>query len=328
MLASLDDRPKRVLEERFGLSSEEPRTLESIGQEYGITRERVRQIEAFALNKIRKSEEYSTLQKAFDELSGHIDTRGGIVQEDHFLSSLAKKPFERNYLYFLLVAGEPFSRFKEDDHFDHSWATDTNRAETVREALKRLHDEIAHDDILSEKEIVSSFEKHLKNYLNEKVEEAVILSLLKISRRVGPNALGEWGVASSPYVRPRGMRDYAFLVMRKHGSPMHFTEVTQSIKDAFSRAAHVQTVHNELIKDGNRFVLVGRGLYALKEWGYQGGVVRDVISKILQENGPLSKDEVVKKVLKERYVKENTILVNLQNGNCFKRDSQGNYTLI
>ena len=120
------------------------------------------------------------------------------------------------------------------------------------------------------------------------------------------------------------MRDYAFLVIRKHGSPIHFREVAKQITTMFNKKAHVATTHNELIKDP-RFVLVGRGLYALAEWGYTPGVVRDVIRTVLEKNGPLSKEEVIDKVMKERYVKENTIVVNLQNPKYFRRDKDGKY---
>ena len=120
------------------------------------------------------------------------------------------------------------------------------------------------------------------------------------------------------------MRDYAFLVIRKHGSPIHFKEVAKAISTYFNKKAHVATTHNELIKDP-RFVLVGRGLYALAEWGYMSGVVKDVIKKILEKEGPLSKEKIVDKVLKERYVKENTILVNLQNPKYFKKDKEHRY---
>ena len=166
----------------------------------------------------------------------------------------------------------------------------------------------------------------LPKIIEEKIRENTIASLIEVSKLFKPNALGEWGRVSSSFISPRGMRDYAFLVMRRHGSPMHFSETAKAIKDSFGKHAHTQTVHNELIKD-DRFVLVGRGLYALKEWGYEGGVVRNVIEKVLS-NGPLSKDEIIKRVLKERHVKENTILVNLQNRSCFKKDNQGNYTLL
>ena len=95
----------------------------------------------------------------------------------------------------------------------------------------------------------------------------------------------------------------------------------------FSKKAHIATTHNELIKDP-RFVLVGRGLYALSEWGYINGIVKDVITKILDKSGPLTKKEIVEKVMKERYVKENTILVNLQNSKNFKKEKDGKYSLI
>ena len=149
---------------------------------------------------------------------------------------------------------------------------------------------------------------------------------LSLSKELGKNPLGEWGAASSPNVKVKGMRDHAYLAIKRHGSPMHFTEVAQTISSLFNRKAHVATTHNELIKDP-RFVLVGRGLYALSEWGYKGGVVKDVIRDILREHGPLSREEIIERVKKERYVKDNTILVNLQDARLFKRDKTGRYAL-
>ena len=90
--------------------------------------------------------------------------------------------------------------------------------------------------------------------------------------------------------------------------------------------AQAQTVHNELIKDP-RFILVGRGTYALKEWGYQSGTVKEVIGQLLKENGPLTKEEILKKVLETRLVKPNTILINLQNRQYFSRDKNNKYSL-
>jgi len=115
--------------------------------------------------------------------------------------------------------------------------------------------------------------------------------------------------------------------LKKHGSPMHFSEVTEKIEELFGRSAHQATTHNELIRD-SRFVLVGRGLYALKEWGYREGVVRDVIAEILREEGPLEKDEIIERVLRERYVKPNTIAVNLQDQKHFSKTDEGRYTIV
>ena len=123
------------------------------------------------------------------------------------------------------------------------------------------------------------------------------------------------------------MRDYAYLAIRRHGSPMHFTEVATEIENLFHRKAHVATCHNELIKD-DRFVLVGRGLYALVEWGYVGGMVRDVIREALRKHGAMTRQEIIEKVLKERYVKENTIVVNLENAQYFNKNNEGKYVAV
>lgn len=327
LLGSLDERPRLILINRFGLESNNPRTLESIGREYGITRERVRQIEAFALNKIRKSSDFDSFGEVFAELKENIGDYGDLVQEDYFFTSSVKQDSHKAHIHFLLVVGDDFIKIKECKDFHHSWTTDLEKAEVIRGAFRNFHDEMDSNTLLGEKEVLVTLSKHLKDAFKEKIAEETILSLLGVSRRVSSNALGEWGLASSPYINPRGMRDYAFLVMRKHGSPMHFSEAAESITEHFGKPAHVQTVHNELIKDV-RFVLVGRGLYALKEWGYKGGVVKKVIEEILSKNGSLSKEDVIKKVLTERYVKENTILVNLQNKSYFKKDAQGKYTLL
>jgi len=327
LLSGLDVRPKRVLEERFGLLSAKPRTLESIGREYGITRERVRQIESFAIGKVRQSDGFSLCNDAFCRLKNHIEEKGGIVQEEDLLSSLSEKDKHKRHIYLLLVISDDFNNIRGCSDFHSAWATDLARAENIKKAFDDFHKEIRKRFLLPEKDVVSILEKYLKEVLNERPDKETLLSLLKISRVAGSNVLGEWGVVSSPFITPRGMRDYAFLVMRKHGSPMHFSETAALIKDLFGKPAHTQTVHNELIKD-EKFVLVGRGLYALKEWGYEGGVVKNVIQSILSKHGGLSREEIVKKVLKERYVKENTILVNLQDKKYFKKDTRGNYALL
>jgi len=168
---------------------------------------------------------------------------------------------------------------------------------------------------------------HLEDVSEKYKNQEVVKRWLRLSKAIGKNALGDWGVSNSSNVKTKGMRDYAFLVIRKHGSPIHFREVAKQITTMFNKKAHVATTHNELIKDP-RFVLVGRGLYALAEWGYAPGIVRDVIAQVIEKNGPLTKEEIVDKVLKERYVKENTIIVNLQNPKYFRRDKDGKYAVM
>lgn len=328
LLTSLPDRAREVIMYRYGLGKETKRmTLDAIGQIYGITRERVRQIESYGLSIIRKSDDYTKEKLAFSEIEALLHSLGGIVVEDDFLNHVSKDKSLQNHIYFLLVVGEPFRKLKEDDEFRHRWHVNEALAKQVEDALKKLYMNLNNQDLLPESEMVNKFLNHLEDVSEKYKNQEVVRRWLQISKSLGKNPLGDWGVSASPNIKTKGMRDYAFLVIRKHGSPIHFRDVAKQIATMFNKKAHVATTHNELIKDP-RFVLVGRGLYALAEWGYAPGVVRDVIKNVLIKNGTMTKEEIIDKVMKERYVKENTIVVNLQNPKYFKRDKDGKYTPV
>lgn len=327
LISVLPNRSRDVLICRFGLGKGNNKmTLESIGSTYGVTRERVRQIENHALNNIAKSEIYSKEQSAFAELGDLLHSLGGIVSEDDLLSYVSMDTGLQNHVNFLLVLGDSFRRRKEDMEFKNRWYVDRDVAEGVQDSLRAIHKNLSNDDLVLEEAMVSSFVKELGALAQKYKKSETIRRWLSLSKLIGQNPLGEWGLASSPNVSVKGMRDYAYLVIRKHGSPMHFSEVAKAIKKTFGKNAHVATCHNELIKDP-RFVLVGRGLYALKEWGYSSGVVKDVVVDILKKHGPLKKNEIIDLVLKERYVKPNTVVVNLQDSKTFKKSKNGKYSL-
>ena len=328
LLSSLPDRAREVLVFRYGLGTDTKRmTLDAIGKKYGITRERVRQIENYGISNIRKSEEYKSEKAVFTEIENLLHSLGGIVVEDDFLGHVSKDKSLQNHVHFLLVVGEPFRKLKEDDEFRHRWHVNEQLSKQVEGALRKLYSNLDNQQLLPESEMVQKFLQHLEDVSERYKNQEVVRRWLALSKAIGKNALGDWGIAQSSNIKTKGMRDYAFLVIRKHGSPIHFRDVAKQITTLFNKKAHVATTHNELIKDP-RFVLVGRGLYALAEWGYAPGVVRDVINSVITKNGPLTKEEVIDKVLKERYVKENTIIVNLQNPKYFKKDTDAKYTQV
>jgi hypothetical protein len=327
LLSTLPDRAYDIITLRYGLGKDTKRlTLDAIGKKYGITRERVRQIEGYALGVIRKSDAYADEKAAFTEMETLLHSLGGVVVEDDFLGHVSKDKSLQNHVHFLLTVGEPFKKLKEDDDFRHRWHVNEQLSKQVEEALHKLYGGLSTEDLLPESEMVQKLLNHLEDVSEKYKNQEIMKRWLSISKKVGRNALGDWGVTNSSNVKTKGVRDYAFLVIRRHGSPIHFRDVAKQIEKLFNKKAHVATTHNELIKD-KRFVLVGRGLYALAEWGYAPGVVRDVIRNVLEKNGPLTKDEVIEKVMKERYVKENTIAVNLQNPKYFKHDKEGRYSV-
>ena len=324
-LAQLPDRSKSVLLHRFGLGTSERRTLEAIGQDYGITRERIRQIESHGLGLIRDSHVYGKHADSLDKLKKLVAELGSIAAEHELLSVLPKNEADKNHVLFLLTVGHHFTFKKEDADFHARWHVDQGVADSVTRALRALHESVNPDELTPEEQFFELFATALKNEGIRERDEAIIRRWLGISKRVGRNPLGEWGHTDSPHVHIKNTRDFAFLTLKRHGSPMHFTEVAENIEKLFKREAHPATTHNELIKD-ERFVLVGRGLYALQEWGYQPGVVRDVIANILKKDGPLTKSEIIERVKRERYVKDATVLVNLQ-GSAFVKQADGRYAL-
>jgi hypothetical protein len=300
LLGSLPDRQKEVILRRFGLRGGRE-TLESIGRDLGITRERVRQIEEDGFKELKKRGE-SVCRNVFQYFTVTLRKNGSLKREDLLLEQLGGDRF-KNHTFFLLTLGKPFERVPESDIFHTLWTIDRNSLPKAQKA-------------------VNNFISELKKKKQPQAPPAYVLpSYLEISKIVLKGPQGLYGLKEWPEINPRGIKDKAYLVFKKEKKPLHFTQVAYLVKSAVP-----QTVHNELIKD-SRFVLVGRGLYALREWGYQPGIVREVIASVLQKSKrPLLKEEILKSVLKQRKVQPNTVLLNLQNKKYFVKKPEG-YTI-
>jgi hypothetical protein len=171
----------------------------------------------------------------------------------------------------------------------------------------------------------------LKNDLFEEKAELVnankpIYSLLQAAKHIEQNKFGHWGHYDWREIKPKTINDKIYLVLKNHGKPMHFVDITNRINeiDFDGKKANAATVHNELILD-KKYILVGRGLYSLKEWGYQKGTVAEVIEEILkQADAELTRDEIIDKVMAQRLVKRATIILALMNRNKFDK-TDGKY---
>ncbi len=249
------------------------------------------------------------------------------MTEEHLLSVLASTERAKNRLRFLLVVGSSFFRERETGDFYARWHVDQKIADQVHQALSKLYENLPDEEVIPESQLLDHFLEELKDVNDAYRDESILKRWLSLSKHIGKNPLSEWGRTTSHAIRTKGIRDYAYLAVKRAGKPMHFSDVAKAISELFSKEAHVATTHNELIKD-KRFVLVGRGLYALAEWGYTPGVVRDVIRDVLKKEGPLPKDGILENVRKIRFVKDNTVLVNLNDTKYFKRHKDGTYTPV
>src|SRR3989344_2759490 len=205
LLSSLPDRAREVITYRYGLGKDIKRmTLDAIGKMYGITRERVRQIENYAIANIRKSEEYKQERAVFTEIETILHSLGGIVVEDDFLGHVSKDKSLQNHFYFLLVVGEPFRKIREGDEFRHRWHVNEGLAKKVEEALRKLYSNLNNQDLLPESEMISRFLGHLEDVSERYKNQEVVRRWLAISKLIGKNPLGDWGVSHSPNVKTKG----------------------------------------------------------------------------------------------------------------------------
>lgn len=318
------DREREIIARRFGLYDRRE-TLEQIGDLLGITRERVRQLEKAIMIRLKMAAEnelphINNVEKQFIR---HLHELGRVAK----VSDLADRVCEdgddcdRAHVSFLASLSPNLAVVEENDHFHHAVG------------IAEHHDEKKIKSNVNE--IVTVIKKHGEpmtiDQLHEKVDHEHpdhVRALASVSKDLA-SLRDYWGLARWPRVNPKNIRDKIYVILSDHGKPMHFEEIAGAIKGSDFKRKDVttQAIHNELIKDG-RFVLIGRGIYALKEWGFKKGTVAEIITEVLRKAGePLHRDEIVKRVLKHRQVKETTILLNLQGKQQFKRVAKATYTL-
>ncbi len=315
------DRDRQIIARRFGFDMPARQTLEQIGASFGITRERVRQIEKTTLIKLSQQNLAETKQVAA-LIHNELEQQGGLASTEKIASKLgAPTPAERAYIVFLSTLAHGITVIDEDEQL-RSALSQTSEYPTVK--VREIINQLVEAAKTHGKPLLL---KKLGEKISVRVPEAALANIASIAKQLAHHET-QWGLISWPEVNPKSIRDKTYLVLTKHAKPMHFSEISEHIKTSnFARRdVTVQAVHNELIKD-SRFILIGRGIYALAEWGYTAGTVADIIIEVLREEYPLHKDEIVKRVLKRRQVKTTTVILNLQEKDHFVRVAKATYKL-
>lgn len=325
ILGTIDrEREREIVARRFGLFDRRE-TLEQIGELLGITRERVRQLEKAVVTRLKESAKADLphINEVEKTLSNHLKTMGNVARISDISERLSSNNSRTDQarVAFLAQLSPGIAVIDDNDHFFHSIGLSTEHTEKVIrekvaqiiEAIKEIGEPTSIDKVAEKVDVKNT--KHAE-------------ALASISKSVA-TLHGRWGLVKWPMVNPKNIRDKIYVILHDEKKPMHFSEIAEAIKKSDFKRKNVttQAIHNELIKD-KRFVLIGRGIYALKEWGYKQGTVADVIAEILKkEGGALHRDEIVRRVLKSRKVKETTILLNLQGKAQFKRVAKATYAL-
>ncbi|MEJ0073806.1 MAG: sigma factor-like helix-turn-helix DNA-binding protein [Candidatus Saccharibacteria bacterium] len=324
ILGSIErEREREIIARRFGLFDRKE-TLEQIGELLGITRERVRQLEKSVMTKLRATAgELPHISEVETALLAAIEAAGQTARITTLGAELTAENSrtDQSRLAFLTELTPGVSAIAEDDNFYQSAGNSSVHDETaIKKEVAKLVEVIGKaGKPLDTKELTKQAAMQ---------SDAYAAALASTSKQLA-TLNGRWGLVKWPTVNPKNIRDKIYVILSENGKHMHFNEIAEAIKasDFKRKDVTTQAIHNELIKD-KRFVLIGRGIYALREWGYKKGTVADIISEVLKEAGePLHRDEIVKRVLKSRFVKETTILLNLQSKPQFKRVAKATYEL-
>jgi DNA-directed RNA polymerase delta subunit/transcriptional regulator len=322
------ERDVLVINSRYGLTGEKPKTLEEIGKELGITRERVRQIEK---NAIRKLVEYMATQIRGQEILSTLESRikrdGGVVTKSRlyeiFLGSDNANAKLKHMVCFLASLDNKIMSVNETTSLKPGYALGLEPKtidNTIDKSITLLGIE---KKPIEEKTFLRKIEKSETGLNDEQ-----IVAIISLSKKILRTDIGHLGLSEWREINPRSIRDKTYYVLKKYNKPLHFTDISAHIEslDENKKKVTKQAVHNELIRD-DRFVLIGRGIYALSEWGYNAGVVEKVIEEILISAGkPMHKDDIINEVMKRRIVKETTILLNLQKER-FERVAKATYAI-
>lgn len=324
ILGSIErEREREIVARRFGLFDRKE-TLEQIGELLGITRERVRQLEKVVMTKLRQSgAELPHIAEVEQAVLAQLEQSGEAARITALSDALTAENTrtDQSRLAFLTELCPGVSVVSEDDNFyQAAGVAGTHDTADIKKEVTAIVDAVAKAGAPVES-------KDLAKVTGLKSNDYVA-ALASTSKKLA-TLNGRWGLVKWPTVNPKNIRDKIYVILSENGKHMHFNEISEAIKESDFKRKDVttQAIHNELIKD-KRFVLIGRGIYALKEWGYSKGTVADIITDVLKKaNEPLHRDEIVKRVLESRFVKETTILLNLQSKPQFKRVAKATYEL-
>jgi hypothetical protein len=330
LLIVLSEKEKFIIENRFSLNENPRLTLESIGKKYSVTRERIRQIEKNALKKLERNVNNTSLNDVTALALEIIQEKGGIVEEDEMILEILRRSpnpeiIDVNSLKLTVDLEKEIVHVHNTIQFKPYWKLKQKSNENVRKVCEASYRELnERGKIIESDKLADLILKKLK--LNEGIPFAI--SCLDLDRRIKVLEGGMVGLTGWRSINPKTLRDKIYYVLKSSKKPLHYIEIANKISTLRldNKSINTQAVHNELIRHSG-FVLIGRGIYALQEWGYNEGTVSDVITEILKEKGEMKRDEIIAEVLKRRQVKKITIQLNLKNKPQFERVGRDVYKL-
>lgn len=327
-----------ILMRKFGLDGSKETPLQKIGKEYSLTRERVRQIETQALMRFRRlivgNEVYmNVLQESKNILESH----GGILGEDALISKIINKnlfKFSKQELKLILVSDFDITYLKRNKEINKAFYIEPLYEDlltkivlfTLQHFKERNHSQDLYEFISELKDYFAEDTKDIPSLKND----LFYVNFFSIVKNI---TILDWKIWLLEFddINPKTVKLKMLYTMRRLNKPIHYQELPAKILERFpGEVTKINTIHNELVKNNDLFVNQGLGLYGLKERGFQGGSVKDILIRIFKKNNhPMTAKELTREVLREKMVSPNTVILNLQKfKDDFQRVDKGTYAYI
>ena len=326
-LEALTQQQREVLTYRYGLNGKKVQTLQEIADEYDLTRERIRQIQNTALKQMRKDSCMRHLSSAVDGIEKALHECGGIADSETLcLVCDVSSKAERGYVRLLLSVADHFAESAETNSMRKYWYRTDIGKKQAENAVNDIHKyfEDNSETVLSGKEMRSLFLDTMKKH-NRPSDN---MHIMRLSKKVASNNRGEWGVSNHPEITLTHMAGHIRVVLRDSQTPLHFSDIAEQIAKMRNAQCHEGSCHNELVRNDD-FILVGRGLYTLRNGNNFPGTIADVISVGIRENGSMSRDQIVEYVRNFRQVKPESIDMVLYREKKFQKNREdGMYIIV
>ncbi len=324
-MEALTKQQREVLTLRYGLNGRKRLVLQEIADEYSLTRERIRQIEVSALERLRRDDCIQLLAETIEHLEKTLYACGGIADEDSIcLSCSLATRVEKKYIHLLLHISDTFHLSAKTDSMEPYWFTDAERNRAVGAVMDEMHDMFEKNSglVVSEEELRDMFDDVAKKHDGS----LDCMNTIKFSKKIKKNIRDQWGSKKNPEISLSRLAGYIHIVLREAGEPLHFNEIARRVIEIKGAPCNPGSCHNELVRSDD-FTLVGRGLYTLKQAGYQSGSIYDVIIAAMKERGPMRKEEILRHISGQRQVKPESVILTLYKKK-FKKNDDGTYYFI
>ncbi len=310
-----------VLARKFWLWNYTVSPLQQIGKDYGLTRERIRQIENQALMRMRRLMVWNPkYMELIVEAKKILQENNGIMTEDMLLSRLLQSEkfvFTKQEMRIILTSDFDVSHIKRN-----KWLLKSFYIEPLFEDLLNSLTTYISTYFVDQQEWVDMYEfiDHLQRKYTAMYDNIVFLrssqfyitffSLLKNIKIFD----GRIGVDSFADVNPKTIKLKIIYVLEKEWVPIHFQKMAEKLTEWFPhRNIKISTVHNELVKNNKDFVNLGLWIYWLRSWGFLWWTVAEITARILKSSWRfMTIKEIARDLLKEKMVAPNTIMINLQ----------------